>query len=58
MDWNDKRPLRIFRNHGDVCIRIADSLCYTAETNKHKNVKQLYSNKMLKKKNIQKHKIK
>ena len=33
------------RGYGDICI--ADSLCYTAATN---NVKQLYSNKDVKKK--------
>ena len=32
---------------GDICICIADSLCYTAETNTI--VKQLYSNKDVKK---------
>ena len=31
------------KRNGDICMRIADSLCYTAETNKF--VKQLYSNK-------------
>ena len=31
------------RGYGDICIRIADSLCYTAETNT--TLKQLYSNK-------------
>ena len=35
------------RRYGDICIRIADSLCYTAETNNI--VKQLYSNKDVKK---------
>ena len=32
---------------GDICIHMADSLCYTAETNN--TVKQLYSNKYVKK---------
>ena len=36
------------RRYGDVCICIADSLCYKAETNTI--VKQLYSNKDVKKK--------
>ena len=34
------------RGYGDICIHIADSLCYTAEIN---IVKQLYSNKDVKK---------
>ena len=34
--------------YGNICIHIADSLCYTTETNKI--VKQLYSNKEVKKK--------
>ena len=34
------------RRYGDICICIADSLCYTAETNTI--VKQLYSNKDVK----------
>ena len=39
------------RGYGDICIHIADSLCYTAETNNI--VKQLYSNKdVLKKKKL------
>ena len=33
--------------YGDICIHIADSLCYTAETSN--NVKQLYSKKDVKK---------
>ena len=37
------------RRYGDICIRIANSLCYAAET-KHTIVKQLYSNKDVKKK--------
>ena len=36
------------KRYGDVRICIADSLCYTAETNNI--VKQLYSNKDVKKK--------
>ena len=35
------------RGYGDICIHIADSLCYTAE---HNTVKQLHSNKDVKKK--------
>ena len=35
------------RGYGDICIHIADSLCYTAETNNI--VKQLYSSKDVKK---------
>ena len=31
------------RGYGDICIHIADSLCYTAETNNI--IKQLHSNK-------------
>ena len=34
------------RGYGGICIRIADSLCYTAETNS--TVKQLYPNKDVK----------
>ena len=33
------------KRYGDICICIADSLCYKAETNNI--VKQLYSNKKL-----------
>ena len=32
------------QKRGDICIRKADSLCHTAETNT--NVKQLYANKI------------
>ena len=35
------------RGYGDICICIADSLCYKAETNNI--VKQLFSNKDVKK---------
>ena len=35
------------KGYGDICIHIADSLFYTAETNNV--VKQLYSNKDVKK---------
>ena len=35
------------RGYGDICIHIADSLCYTAATNN--NVKQLNSKKDVKK---------
>ena len=38
------------RRYGDICLCIAVSLCYKAETNKHISVKQLYSNKDVKKK--------
>ena len=38
------------KRYGDICIYIADSLCYTAETNTI--VKQLYSNKDVLKKKI------
>ena len=34
------------RRYGDICIYIADSLCYTAETNT--TVKRLSSNKDVK----------
>ena len=37
------------KRFGDICICIADSLCYKAETN-NTIVKQLYSNKHVKKK--------
>ena len=37
------------KRYGDICICITDSLCYKAETNKHTIVKQLYSNKDVKK---------
>ena len=33
------------RRYGNVCICVADSLCYKAETNTHTTVKQLYFNK-------------
>ena len=36
------------KRYGDICICIADSLCYKAETNTI--VEQLYSNKDVKKK--------
>ena len=36
------------RGCGDICIHIADSLCYTAEIDN--TVKQLYSNKDVKNK--------
>ena len=36
------------KRYGDICICITDSLCYKAETNTL--VKQLYSNKDVKKK--------
>ena len=36
------------RGYGGICIHIADSLCYAAETNNI--IKQLYSNKDVKKK--------
>ena len=39
------------RRYGDICICIADTLCYKGETNKHTIVKQLYSNKDVKNKN-------
>ena len=35
------------QNRGDIYIHMADSLCYTVETNN--TVKQLYSNKSFKK---------
>ena len=39
------------KRYGDICICIADSLCYKAETNTPLCVKQLYSNKDVKKQN-------
>ena len=33
-----------FKKWGDICVHIADSLCFIAETNNN-IVKQLYSNK-------------
>ena len=41
--------------YGDICIHIAGSLCYAAETNKHNNVKQLYFNKDVKNNNNNKY---
>ena len=38
------------KRYGDICICITESLCYKAETNTI--VKQLYSNKNVKKKRI------
>ena len=31
------------KGYGDICIHVADTLCYTAK--QHTTVKQLYSNK-------------
>ena len=39
------------KRYANICICITDSLCYKAET-KHTIVKQLYSNKDVKKKRI------
>ena len=44
------------RRYGDICICIADSLCYKAETNTPL-VKQLYSNKDVKKKRKREKKV-
>ena len=39
------------RGYGDICIHIADSFCFTGGTNNI--VKQLYSNKDVKKTNLE-----
>ena len=38
------------RGYGDICIPIANSLCLLYSRNKHNILKQLYSNKDVKKK--------